>query len=587
MQEPEVTISPAHINPAGNSSFSWHEAAAISLGLVVFCLFLFFYNLGRPALFEPTEGRNAEIAREILLTHDWVTPHDDFVPVLDKPILFHWLIVFCYKLFGVSEWSARLTSALAGLGSVILVYLFAKEFLGLWEALWSVLILASSVQFYALSRIVIFDMPLNFFVTLSLCCFYWGANSGSGFKKKAFYMVMYAAMGGGTLIKGPIGLFLPGMVIFFYMSVAKKWFLLREMNLFHGVNLFLTIVVPWYIWAEIRNPGYLYYFLSEENVLRFVTPHFNRSEPFYYFLGVLAVGFMPWTFLLPYVIRAQWMKSKDETTLFLVLWVILPYLLFSFSQTKLSHYILPIYPPLAILVGEALTTSLKHLSKKKRWPLWLPAFDLFLMFGVVSVGVYRPELLPHPVQEAVRTALREAPGFLIFALLLATIWLALSTSRYFPKSQSALYLFCCAAFALYFVFVQLIVENVALNTSSKVLAAKLAPLIRPNDQLVIYHNFCSSLPYYLNIERPLWVVSSKKDRSIMESYYVAEKHPQPPAVYGKALFNREEFSELWKTSKKKLFVVIQEKNLPRLVGKNQNFPEIKLRSGEFVLVTNF
>jgi hypothetical protein len=153
-------------------------------------------------------------------------------------------------------------------------------------------------------------------------------------------------------------------------------------------------------------------------------------------------------------------------------------------------------------------------------------------------------------------------------------------------SQSALYLLCCCAPALYFVFVQLIVERVALNNSSKVLAEKLAPLIQPADQLVIYHNFCSSLPYYLNIERPVWVVSSKKDHSIMESYYVAEKHLQPPAAYGKALFNDEEFSELWKTSKKRLLVVIQEKNLRHLVGKNQQLPEIKLRSGEFVLVTN-
>jgi 4-amino-4-deoxy-L-arabinose transferase-like glycosyltransferase len=151
MQEQELTFNSSPIDPATNSSFAGREIAAISLGLVLFCLLLFFYHLGASALFEPTEGRNAEIAREILLTHDWVTPHDDFVPVLDKPIFFHWLIAFCYKLFGVSEWSARLPSAFAGLGSVILIYLFARKFLGLWEALWSVLILASSVQFYALS----------------------------------------------------------------------------------------------------------------------------------------------------------------------------------------------------------------------------------------------------------------------------------------------------------------------------------------------------------------------------------------------------------------------------------------------------
>jgi hypothetical protein len=496
------------------------------------------------------------------------------------------LIALCYKLFGVSEWSARLPSALAGLGSVVLIYLFARKSLGLWEAAWSSLILASSVQFYALSRIVIFDMPLNFFVTLSLCSFYWAADTDHGFKKKVFYLLMYAAMGGATLIKGPIGLFLPGIVILFYVFMAKKWFLLREMNLFHGAILFLVIVIPWYVFAEIKNPGYLYYFLWEENFIRFFTSHFNRNEPVYYFFEVLAGGFLPWTFLLPYLIRAQWKQSKDETTLFLVLWASLPFIFFSFSQAKLSHYILPIYPPLAILAGTVMATGRKDPSNEKRWPLWFPAFDLFLMFCTVSIGVYWPELLPQPLQEAVRTTLRDVPGFLLFALLLGTTWLALSSSRYLVMSHRALYLLCCGGFALSFLCVQPIVARIALDTSSKLLAEKLTSLIRPEDQLVIYDNFRSSLPYYLNSGRPIWVVSSKKDHSVMESYYAAERHPQPAAVYGRALFTREEFFEVWETSNRKLFVLLREKNLRDLSGKNQSLPKIMLRANDFVLVAN-
>jgi 4-amino-4-deoxy-L-arabinose transferase-like glycosyltransferase len=567
-------------------SFRWHDVRAISLGLVLLCSFAFFYNLGGPALFEPTEGRNAEIAREILVTHDWVTPHDDFVPVLDKPIFLHWLIALCYKLFGVSEWSARLPSALAGLGSVILIYLFARKFWGLWEASWSTLILASSAQFYVLSHIVIFDMALCFCVTLSLCAFYWGVNSESRFKKKAFYLLMYAAMGLATLIKGPIGVFLPGMVIVFYLFMTKKWFLLREMNFFHGLNLFLIIVVPWYLWVEIRNPGYLYYFLSEENVIRFLAPHFHRSEPLYYFLAVLVFGFMPWTFLLPYVVGTQWKNSKDDTTLFLILWTVLPLLFFSFSQTKLSQYILPIYPPLAILTGTALASGLKHPLKNKKWPLWFPGLKLFLVFSIISVGVYWPELLPHPLQEPVRAAFREVPGFLLLALLLGTTWLALSTSRYLSMSQSALYLLCCGGFALYFVSVQPVVKRISLEISSTMLAEKLTSLIQRGDQLVTYDMFRSSLPFYLKIERPIWVVSAKKDHSIMESYYVAEKLPQPAAVYGRALFPLEGFSEVWGTSDRKLLVLLREKNLRRLVGKNQKLPEIILRADDLVLVAN-
>ncbi len=278
-----------NVDLARDQSFLWYDVRAISLGLVLLCSLVFFYHLGVPALFEPTEGRNAEIAREILLTHDWVTPHNNFLPVLDKPIFFYWLIAFCYKLFGVSEWSARLPSALAGFGSVVLIYLFARKFLGYWEALWSVLILITSVEFFALSRIVIFDMLLCFFITFSLCCFYGGRNSDSRVKKRVFYLLMYAAMGAAALVKGPIGLVLPGMVIFFFLPLVKKWSLLREMDLFLGMIVVVTIVAPWYIWVEIRNPGYLSYYLWE-SVGRKCFPLFNSTFPSRWAVVLLPCG---------------------------------------------------------------------------------------------------------------------------------------------------------------------------------------------------------------------------------------------------------------------------------------------------------
>ena len=467
------------MNAIKNTLFDRRKDLSITLGLFFFCLFVLFYGLGGAAFFEPTEGRNAEIAREILLTHDWVTPHDNFIPVLDKPIFFHWLIVIGYKLFGLSEWSARLPSALASLGSVVLIYLLARKFLGLWEALWSGLILITSLQFFALSRVVIFDMPLTFFITLSLCCFYWGANSDGRVKKRVFYLAMYAAMAVAALIKGPIGVFLPAMVIVPYVVVLRKWFLLRELDLIPGLILFLIIVAPWYVWAEIRNPGYLRYFLWEENFIRFLTPHFGRTERSYYFLEVLAAGFLPWTCLLPYLIKAQWKRPIIQPILFLFLWTALPFLFFSFSHTKLSHYILPIYPPLAILAGEAVARSLRNLSETKRWPLWFPSVNLFLLLVMLAVAIFRPEILPQPLQGAMREDLHDSPGVFIFGAILGIIWLLLSTLRSTAKSEGSLYLFCCTGFALYFWIAHSIIAPIALASSSKILAQKVASLIRP------------------------------------------------------------------------------------------------------------
>lgn len=556
----------------------------IALGLFCFCLFILFYGLGGAALFEPTEGRNAEIAREILLTHDWITPHDDFIPVLDKPIFLHWLIAIGYKLFGLSEWAARLPSALAGLGSVTLIYLFARKLLGLWEALWSGLILITSLQFFALSRIVLFDMPLTFFITLSLCCFYWGMNCDDKRKKHLFYLAMYAAMGVGMLIKGPIGVVVPAMVILPYVVILRKWSLLRELHLISGVILFLIIVAPWYVWVDIRNPGYLRYFLWEENFIRFLTPHFGRSERSYYFLEVLAVGFLPWIFLLPYLVKAQWKRPINEPILFLLLWTVLPFLFFSFSHTKLSHYILPIYPPLAVLAGEAVARSLKECSRPKRWPLWFPSVNLFLLLVVLAVAAYRPDILPNPLQGAMREALHDAPGVFIFGAILGVIWLALSTARAIAKSEASLYLYCCAGFALYFCVADSVVAAIALASSSKVLAQKSASLIGADDQLVIYNSFRSSLPYYLNVERPVWVVWSGHGDSIMESYYIAEKRPQPAAHYGKVLITFDEFAKLREKTKRKLLVFLKKKNIPLFIRRNGTSATTLLDSGDYVLL---
>ncbi len=565
--------------------FHGREDLPITLALALFCLFAVFYGLGATAFFEPTEGRNAEIAREILLTHDWVTPHDNFIPVLDKPIFLHWSIAIGYKLFGLSEWAARLPSALAGLGCVILIYLHARKCLGEWEALWSGLILVTSLQFFALSRLVIFDMPLTFFTTLSLCCFYWGAHSDDRLRKHVFFLAMYAAMGGATMTKGPIGVFLPTLVIVPYIFLLKKWSILRELDLFPGVMLFLLIVAPWYIWADMRNPGYLRYFLWEENFVRFLTPHFGRTESSYYFLGVLAVGFLPWTFLIPYVIRAHWKRPINEPILFLLLWTVLPFLFFSFSHTKLSQYILPVYPPLALLAGGAVAGSSKNPNQNKRWPVGFPAVNLFLLLGMLAVGFYRPEILPQPLNGAVREAFHDAGGIFIFAILLGISWLVLSIFRFVAKSETSLYLYCCAGFALYFWTAQSIVAPIALASSSKLLAQKSAPLIKPEDQLVLYNDFRSSLPYYLNLERPLWFVWSGHGDSVMESYYILEKHPQPAASYGRALITFEEFDKLRQTSRKNLLVFVRKKHIPQLTGANATAVNILLDFGDYVLIS--
>jgi 4-amino-4-deoxy-L-arabinose transferase-like glycosyltransferase len=155
---------------------------AVALALLGF--FVLFHKLGDAALFEPDEGRNAEVAREILLLQDWVTPHYDFIPYLDKPMPFYWLVAFSYKLFGVSQGSARLPSVLAAVGCLLLVANLARTPAGNGR-LWSGLFLLTSPEFFIFARTTIFDMCLTFFITLALWAFYRGERA-DGKSRRAF-----------------------------------------------------------------------------------------------------------------------------------------------------------------------------------------------------------------------------------------------------------------------------------------------------------------------------------------------------------------------------------------------------------------
>src|SRR5262245_7869552 len=154
---------------------------------------------------------------------------------------------------------------------------------------------------------------------------------------------MYAAIGVATLVKGPIGAAIPALVIFFYLLISRRWQLLARMEIVRGALLFFAIAAPWYIWAEIKNPGYLRYFLWEENFLRFLTPHFQRDKPGYYYLVVIAVGFTPWSVLIPSMVKTLWQKGLADRDLFLLIWIVAP-LIFSPCRTpncRITFYRFP------------------------------------------------------------------------------------------------------------------------------------------------------------------------------------------------------------------------------------------------------
>jgi 4-amino-4-deoxy-L-arabinose transferase-like glycosyltransferase len=548
------TSDPGRQSAAGRW-FTW--------ALFGFILLILFYRLGAPALFEPDEGRNAEKAREILVLNDWITPHENFHAVLDKPIFFYWLIALSYKLFGVSEWAARLPSVLAAFGCIVVVYFFVRRWWGEWEARWSVLVLITSAGFFVFSRLVIFDMTLSAFIMLGLCAYYQAAHESESTASWATCAILYGALGAATLTKGLVGLVVPGIIVFFYLLLTNSWRSLGKIRLFPGVVLFLLIVMPWYILTETQNPGYLRYYFWEEHFGRFSTRKFDRFSPWYFYFYIVPLGVMPWTFLLPATVRFHWRRRFDDRTLWLILWAFLPILFFSMSKSKLPHYVLPSFPPLAILIGVAVSRIMSDSQERLRYGFGASWVVLSSLFIYLAAGVIAPEIFPKIIRgryDSIALLFWTSAAIslaLVYLTSKRTLWAKIDP-RYVLVTQGL-------GLLIFMVTLSEMMVLIAPARSSQEIAVKALPYITPTTQLVSYDTYAEGLPFYLKTDKPLWVVThSNKKRTFLGNFYEFSNQPDPITRWGKSLLTFDEFAEHWNSSDTPFVILVKEKNLHRL-----------------------
>lgn len=301
-------------------------------------------------LIDPDEGRNAEVAREILATGDWVVPHYQGLPYLDKPILTFASVAASMRLFGVTEGAARAPIVLSAVLAASVAWLLGTRMLGRAAAGGGVVVLCSAPLFIGFSRIVIFDMQLTLFVLLA----WWLAEEGRRGSRTGATLA-WAAAGLGVLTKGPVAL-----VLFLVGAVAMRWGQApprRMGRLFPpaGIALFAAVCVPWVASVQARHPWFLRYALLDESLERLTQPSFHRTGSPLYFLGVLLAGFLPWSFVvlgrLPALLREWRSLSRPSPERGLLLAAFGITLFFSLSASKLPGYILPAIPLLALLLG--------------------------------------------------------------------------------------------------------------------------------------------------------------------------------------------------------------------------------------------
>ncbi len=368
--------------------------------LVFLCALVYLPNLGGYLLFDVDEPRYAETARVMADSGEWVLPYFNGEYRFEKPVLTYWLIGGAYKLFGVGEFGARLPSALSAMLTVLLTCLAAGRLFGPGVGLAAGAILAVSLQFVALGRMALTDMHLTLFITATLVFFIVGIEHENQRSKKLWLLACWCASALAVLTKGPVGLVLPGAIAFGYLLLSGESIRkLKEVPWLTGLALFCLLVLPWYVAVTLRSDfEFFNTFIIKHNIQRFageVATGGQHVEPFWYYIPVVLLGVLPWSFMLVQAVYSPLRsvlgalvrrKRALDPRLFPLLWALGVIAFFSMARAKLPTYVTPAYPALAVLLAAWLAELRLGVNRDGRIVknLWIPVAATLLLTVIMG-----------------------------------------------------------------------------------------------------------------------------------------------------------------------------------------------------------
>jgi 4-amino-4-deoxy-L-arabinose transferase-like glycosyltransferase len=335
--------------------------------LVAVCAFLFFYGLGSFGLLGADEPRYAQIAREMLARHDWITPTLNGHAWLEKPVLYYWQARLVFSVAGVTGQAARIPAAFDASALVAAIYFFLRRFRPGSE-LDGAIVAASSAGMIGFARAAATDMPLASTFSIALLAWYAFYESDKANIRSRFYLaIAYAFLALGTLAKGPVAPAFAAIIIIAFAGLRRDWAAIRQSLWIPAIALYCAITLPWYIAVQIRNPQFFRFFILEHNLGRFSQDLYHHRQPLWFYVPVFLVAMMPWSVMLLLAlaerVSAVWSAGienfrdpKNAWPLFLLLWMLVPIAFFSASQSKLPGYILPAIPAGALLVTQYLAS---------------------------------------------------------------------------------------------------------------------------------------------------------------------------------------------------------------------------------------
>jgi 4-amino-4-deoxy-L-arabinose transferase-like glycosyltransferase len=341
---------------------------SVPLVLVVLYICL-FSGLGALGLVGPDEPRYAAIARAMAETHDWVTPRLWGTPWFEKPVLYYWTAGAAMRVFGVSEFAARLPSALAALLAVLAIAWTALRSYGIGAAGYALLMLPTSVAMIGFARAASPDMLFAGLLTAAM------AVASEMLQKPRPGPLLRIAfgffLGAAVLAKGPAAVILAGGATLLWAALSRQW--RASFRFLHPliIAVFCVTALPWYILCALRNPDFLCVFIWQHNFQRYLTPVFEHRQPFWFFGMILFLAVLPWVGEFFAVCARVKRKSgwTNSPGLFFASWTGFIVLFFSLSQSKLPGYILPAIPPLFVLLGREVARSLEQDGRSTVWQM--------------------------------------------------------------------------------------------------------------------------------------------------------------------------------------------------------------------------
>ena len=459
------------------------SAARTSWGVWLMLAVAWCATLGWRPLFEPDEGRYAEIPREMQASGDWVTPHLDGFKYFEKPALQYWATAAVYSVFGAHEWTSRLWSCALALLCIPLTFLFARRLYGSESAgVAAAAALTVNPYFAVVGQLNLLDSGLCFFLTGSLFAFLTAREAPSGSPAERRWMILAAlSMALAVLSKGPVALVLAGATVLIHALVTRSVRPLHRWHLPVTVPVFLVVCVPWFIAVSLRNPEFPRFFFIHEHFARYLTDVHERVEPWWFFIPCVLLATVPWLNssirLVRTFTRSPVSDPHHSVTWFLAIFCAVVLVFFSASHSKLLPYVLPMMPALAVLLAP-------HIALRPEAPVraaWVAAAIVAILGAGMCIS-------------AIHAGHGPARSMVIWVALAASIAVAAASvssrlaSAWVPAALGSI----LSLQALMMAYVSFPPAQ-----SSRDLLMKVSPLIGPQTQLFSINQYRQSIPPYL------------------------------------------------------------------------------------------